>query len=205
MKICGLARPEDVSVAVDAGADALGFVFAPRSRRRLDPAQARALIAGVPPFVTCVGLFQDQESDDVARVLEDVPLGLLQFHGSEAAAYCGGFGLPYIKAVSMTRGDALARAERAYADAAGLLLDSHQPGEPGGTGVTFDWSLIGKASMPLILAGGLAPGNVCEAIRACRPCAVDVSSGVESAPGIKDPAKIRAFIDEVERGNRTNH
>lgn len=191
-------------MAVDAGADALGFVFAPRSRRRLDPARARALVGGVPPFVTCVGLFQDQQADEVAGVLEEVPLGLLQLHGSEGAAYCRGFGLPYIKAVSMTDGDALARAERAYGDAAALLLDSHQPGEAGGTGLTFDWSLIGEARMPIILAGGLAPDNVFEAVRALRPWAVDVSSGVESEPGVKDPAKIRAFIDEVERGNRTS-
>lgn len=203
MKICGLTRPEDIRDAALAGADALGFVFAPRSPRRLEPARAAELLADIPPFVTCVGLFQDQGPDEVAEVLDAVALGMLQFHGSESAEYCRRFGLPYIKAVSMVDNHALDRSERSYGDAAALLLDSHLPGEPGGTGTAFDWSLVSASAMPMILAGGLTPQNVCRAVRALRPWAVDVSSGVESTPGIKEQSKIEAFIKEVQRGDRT--
>lgn len=203
MKICGLTRPGDIAAAVQAGADALGFVFAPRSPRKLEPAQAAALVADIPPFVTCVGLFQDQAPDEVAEVLDAVPLGMLQFHGSEPAEYCRRFGVPYMKAVSMMDNDALKRSERSYDDAAALLLDSHQPGEPGGTGTAFDWSLISASAMSIVVAGGLTPENVCRAVRELRPWAVDVSSGVESEPGIKDRTKIETFIEEVQRGDRT--
>ncbi len=204
IKICGLTRAGDVKAAVLAGADALGFVFAPRSKRKLAVSSAAELASCVPAFVSRVGLFQDQDHEAVARVLDFIPLNLLQFHGSESADYCVQFGMPYIKAVSMTESGALERAEKEHADAAGLILDSHLPGEPGGTGRVFDWSRIGQRNLPVILAGGLSPDNVFEAVSSHRPWGVDVSSGVELRPGIKDPGLIRKFIEEVQRADR-NH
>jgi phosphoribosylanthranilate isomerase len=198
VKICGLTRPEDVDTAVSAGADALGFVFTPRSRRFLETERARELVERVPAFIARVGLFMDQSAADVERVLASVPLGLLQFHGAESPDFCAGFGLPYIKALAM---GAAGEAERAgdYPDAAALLLDSHEPGTAGGTGRTFDWDGIPPLPRPLILAGGLHPGNVRRAVRRVRPWAVDVSSGVETAPGIKNPEKVIEFIKEAKR------
>jgi phosphoribosylanthranilate isomerase len=201
IKICGLTRVDDVVMAVDAGADALGFVFAPRSARRLDAAQAGPLVAKVPAFVDRVGLFQDQDAEEVARVLDQVPLNLLQFHGSEPASFCGQFGLPYIKAVSMGQDNAITKAEAEYADAAGLVLDSHAVGQTGGTGLPFDWSRISECRLPLIIAGGLTPENVFNVVQRHQPWAVDVSSGVESRPGVKEKALIVEFITEVNRGN----
>lgn len=199
VKICGLTRSEDVAIAVAAGADALGFVFAPRSKRVLTSGRAAELVAEVPAFVSRVGLFMDQDDQAVTTVLEQVPLSLLQFHGSEEAAFCRQFGLPYIKAVSMDSEDAVRLAVAEYSDAAGLLLDSHPVGGTGGTGLIFDWSLVPECPMPLVLAGGLTPGNVRQAIQQVRPWAVDVSSGVESAPGIKNEELIRKFMDEAKR------
>jgi phosphoribosylanthranilate isomerase len=199
VKICGLTRIADVGAAVDAGADALGFVFAAGSKRVLSPETAGALCRAVPAFVSRVGLFQDQDAAHVEQVLRRVPLSLLQFHGREDASFCRQFGLPYIKAVAMSSPEDLAVAESAFDDAAGLVLDSHQPGRPGGTGATFDWKLIGECRLPLILAGGLNPGNVARAVRQVRPWAVDVSSGVESAAGIKDANAMRDFIREARR------
>jgi phosphoribosylanthranilate isomerase len=198
VKICGLTRSQDVQAALAAGADALGFVFTPRSRRALQPHAALALVRQVPAFVTRVGLFMDQDEDEVRAILEQVPLNLLQFHGEEEAAYCRGFGMPYIKAVAMGSGRSLERAEQAFADASGLLLDSHRAGQPGGTGQTFDWAEIPALGLPLILAGGLTPANVRQAVRRVRPWAVDVSSGVEDAPGIKNADSMKAFIDEAK-------
>lgn len=198
VKICGLTRVQDVQAAVAAGADALGFVFTPRSRRALDPESALALVRQVPAFVARVGLFMDQDRDEVRHVLERVPLSLLQFHGQEDAAYCRGFGLPYIKALAMGSAPSLLRAGRAFADAAGLLLDSHRTGEAGGTGRTFDWAEIPALDLPLILAGGLTPANVRQAVRQVRPWAVDVSSGVEDAPGVKNVDKMQTFIGEAK-------
>ena len=204
VKICGLTRLEDVAAAAKAGADALGFVFAPRSPRRLDATRARILAAASPAFVSSVGLFQDQDAQAVANILDQVPLSLLQFHGSESADFCSQFGLPYIKAVSMGQDGALEEAEGEFCGAAGLLLDSHAPGEPGGTGATFDWSRIHDCVLPVIIAGGLTPHNVFQAVRDHRPWGVDVSSGVESRPGIKDGGRISTFIEEVTRGDRDN-
>jgi phosphoribosylanthranilate isomerase len=196
-KICGLTRGADVTAAARLGADALGFVFA-ASPRRLRPEQARELVAEVPPGVLRVGLFMDQEAAAVEAVLTVVTLDLLQFHGREAAGYCGRFGLPYLKAVSMSHTNPQAVAER-YPDAAGLLLDSHAPGGAGGTGRVFDWRRRVATSKPLWLAGGLHPGNVGEAVREFRPYAVDVSSGVESSPGVKDQDLMRRFIQIVQQ------
>jgi phosphoribosylanthranilate isomerase len=198
IKICGMTRGRDVSAAVQAGADALGFVFAPRSKRVLDSDRAAELVAAVPAFVSRVGLFMDQDFESVAAILDQVPLNLLQFHGAEDAAFCRQFGLPYIKAVSMVAGDAVTRAAEEFGDAAALLLDSHSSGGVGGTGKVFDWSLVPECALPLVLAGGLTPGNVRRAVEQVRPWAVDVSSGVESAPGIKSEALMQEFIKEAK-------
>jgi phosphoribosylanthranilate isomerase len=198
VKICGITRQEDLQAAVAAGADALGFVFAPRSRRVLDPDAAAALARRVPPFISRVGLFMDQDFEQVRRILDQVPLSLLQFHGGEDAAFCRRFGLPYIKALAMGSAPSLALVARSFDDAAGLLLDSHRSGETGGTGRTFDWAGIPDLDLPLILAGGLTPDNVRQAVRQVRPWAVDVSSGVEDAPGIKNAEKMKIFISEAK-------
>ncbi len=199
VKICGITRSVDIQAAVQAGVDALGFVFAPRSKRLLEPSLAAELVAQVPAFISRVGLFMDQDSAAVASVLGRVPLNLLQFHGSEDAAYCRQFGLPYIKAVSMVSEQAVQQALDEYPDAAALLLDSHAPGGVGGSGAVFDWAMIPAASMPLVLAGGLRPGNVRQAVAQVKPWAVDVSSGVEDTPGIKNEELMREFIKEAKR------
>jgi phosphoribosylanthranilate isomerase len=198
VKICGITRHNDARAAVLAGADALGFVFAPRSKRQLDFKRAAELVARVPAFVSRVGLFMDQDFETVATILDQVPLNLLQFHGSEDGEFCRQFGLPYIKAVSMDSTDAVERAGEQYGDASALLLDSHPAGGTGGTGRVFDWSLVPACALPLVLAGGLEPGNVRRAIQQVRPWAVDVSSGVEIAPGIKSEELMRKFIEEAK-------
>jgi len=200
VKICGLTRSQDVATAVAAGADALGFVFVPASPRCLEAETAQSLCAQVPAFVCRVGLFLNQDAGAVRSVLKQVPLSLLQFHGDEAPAYCRQFGLPYIKAIRVQSANSLAAAEAEFPDAAGILADSHPPGGLGGTGQPLDWSRICAGRLPLILAGGLTPSNVAEAIRLVRPWAVDVSSGVETSPGIKDAIAIRKFIDEASNG-----
>lgn len=196
IKICGLTRVEDVNAAVAAGADAVGFVFA-ASPRHISSATAVRLCTAVPAGVLRVGLFLDQASAAVARVVNSVPLDLLQFHGSESRAECKLFGLPYLKAVAVQDAGSVQAADRAYPDAVGLLLDSHAVGKRGGSAKVFDWSLAGQVSRPLWLAGGLNAQNVGAAMRAVRPFAVDVSSGVEQAPGIKDKTRILEFIAAV--------
>lgn len=198
VKICGLTRPQDVDAAVEAGADAVGFVFTKRSKRYVAPEQAAELAARVPAFVSRVGLFMDADPGFVNLVLQEVPLTLLQFHGLETPAYCKRFGRPYVKALGMAAVDTLQLVER-YTDAAAILLDSHQPGEPGGTGETFSWDRIPALSRPLVLAGGLDPSNVADAVRTVRPWAVDVSSGVETEPGVKCADKMKEFIREAKR------
>lgn len=199
VKICGMTRSVDVQAAIRAGADALGFVFASRSKRVLDKPLAAELVAQVPAFISRVGLFMDQDSSEVVSILKQVPLNLLQFHGNEDADYCRQFGLPYIKAVSMVSDQAVVRAVNDYSDAAALLLDSHAPGGVGGTGAVFNWSLIPAVSLPIVLAGGLTPGNVRQAVKQVKPWAVDVSSGVEDSPGIKNDELMRVFIKEAKR------
>lgn len=197
-KICGITRIEDALVAVEAGADAIGLVFYAQSPRAVSVRQAQAILAALPPFVTTVGLFVDRPRGELEAILEAVPLDLLQFHGDEPPAACEGFARPYIKALRVRPGDDVAaRAER-YGNAAGILLDTYVPGIPGGTGAAFDWSLVPRGlSKPIILAGGLTPENVREAIERVRPYAVDVSGGVEAGKGIKDAQKIRAFVRAV--------
>lgn len=198
IKICGMTRTEDVAEAARLGVDAVGLVFYPRSPRNVGVDQARTLVAALPAFVTVTALFLDPDRDHVQRVLDNVRVELLQFHGGEPAEFCRGFGRPYIKAVPMGgQADVIEYAQR-HSGAAALLLDSHAAGQRGGTGVSFDWGSLPKFDgPPLILAGGLKPGNVATAIRIVRPYGVDVSSGVESAPGIKDAAKMATFVREV--------
>lgn len=200
IKICGLTRPEDALAAAQLGADAVGLVFYERSARWLSLHRACDIVAALPPFVTVVGLFLDAPVAVVEEVLASVALDLLQFHGAERQAYCTQFHRPYIKALPMGAGiDPLAYA-RAYPDAAGFLLDSNQIGQAGGSGRTFDWDLVPRAlERPVVLAGGLHVGNVAEAIAATCPWGVDVSSGVEVMPGIKDPELMRVFVREVAR------
>lgn len=201
IKICGLTRPEDVRAAVEAGADAVGFVFYPPSPRALDAERAAALAALLPPFVTAVGLFVNPESAQVAEVLARVPLQLLQFHGDESEADCARYGRPWIKAARMRPGVDLLEFASCHPRASGILVDAFVDGYGGG-GKTFDWSLIPAGfGRPLVLSGGLDADNVGEAIRRVRPWAVDVSSGVESARGIKDAAKIAAFIAGVRNAD----
>ncbi len=197
-KICGITRIEDALAAVEAGADAIGFVFYAKSPRAVTVQQARAIIAALPPFVTTVGLFVNASRCELREVLDAVPLDLLQFHGDESVADCEGWHRPYIKALRVKAGDDIAAACDAYPSASGVLLDTYVEGVPGGTGEAFDWSLIPQGlSKPLILAGGLTPENVADAVARVRPYAVDVSGGVEASKGIKDHAKIRAFINAV--------
>ncbi|MBA1202175.1 phosphoribosylanthranilate isomerase [Pseudomonas capeferrum] len=199
-KICGITRLEDALVAVEAGADALGFVFYARSPRAVEARQVRDIIAALPPFVTTVGLFVNASRCELNEILEVVPLDLLQFHGDEAPADCEGYHRPWIKALRVRPGDDLEAACRLYAGASGILLDTYVAGVPGGTGEAFDWSLVpARLSKPIILAGGLTAGNVGDAIRQVRPFAVDVSGGVEQAKGIKDPAKVEAFVHAVRQ------
>lgn len=205
-KICGITRVADALTAARAGADAIGLVFYPGSPRCVSSEQARAIAQALPPLVTIVGLFKDQSASEVAAVLAAVPLTLLQFHGSESAEFCRQFGKSYFKAIAMGRAPGQAGTIEeirdncaAFPDAAALLFDSHAPGAVGGSGATFDWKQLPALSRPWLLAGGLTPQNVAAAIRTTRPYGVDVSSGVESAPGIKDAAKLQDFIAEVQR------
>ena len=194
VKICGITRVEDGRAAASAGADAIGLVFAD-SPRRVAPDQARAIVAALPPFIKVVGLFVDAPASTIREILGQVPLDLLQFHGAESPADCRACGRPYIKAIRMAAGLDVVGEARRYEDAVGLLLDTFEPGAAGGTGRTFDWARVPTdLGKPLILAGGLTPENVAAAVRAVRPYAVDVSSGVEQSKGIKDAAKIAAFI-----------
>jgi phosphoribosylanthranilate isomerase len=200
VKICGITRMEDALAAATAGADAVGFVFHARSPRAVTPAAAREMALAMPPFVSRVGLFVDAAPETVAAILDTVPLDLLQFHGDERPADCDTLGRPYLKAVPMAPGTDPVAYMDTYPHAAGFLLDSHGNGRTGGTGETFDWDRIPRDLRHcLVLAGGLNPENVADAVRRVRPWAVDVSTGVEARPGIKDPARMQAFVDEVKR------
>lgn len=194
VKICGITRLPDALAAVHAGAHAIGFVFYRPSPRYVEPAAARAIVRGLPPFVASIGLFVDAESDFIAQVLSAVGLTGLQFHGHEPPEDCERYGLPYLKAVAMTDDVDLDVAQSRYRGAQGLLLDTYQKDRPGGTGRTFPWERVPQdLRLPVILAGGLTPANVAEAIARVRPYAVDVSGGVESAPGIKDEGLMHDF------------
>ena len=200
IKICGITRVEDALAAAQAGADAIGLVFHAASPRAVSVEQARAIAQAMPPFVTVVGLVVDAPQADIRAVLDQVPLDLLQFHGDEPDSFCQRFARPYLKAVRVRPGDDLNALAANWPGASGILLDSYKPGVPGGTGETFDWSMIpSQRSWMLVLAGGLQADNVRQAIDMTAPWAVDVSGGVEAAKGIKDVDKINAFIHEVKR------
>ncbi len=198
VKICGITRVQDGLDAVRFGAHAIGLVFYAPSPRSVTPDQARAIVDALPPFVTAVGLFVNADAEAVRATLAAVPLQLLQFHGDETPQYCAAFGMPYLKAVRVRPGVDLLQYAQQFHGARGLLLDAYVEGVRGGTGATFDWALIPRSlPLPVVLSGGLDADNVEAAVRAVRPWAVDVSSGVESAKGIKDAAKIEAFMNGV--------
>lgn len=202
IKICGLTRPEDVDAAVAAGADAIGFVFYPKSPRYVTPEQAAALMRRLPPFVMAVGLFVNETPARLAASLEQVPLNLLQFHGDESPADCSRWGRPYIRAARVQPGLDLVQYAADFGGARALLLDAFVEGYGGG-GHVFDWRLIPpQLDLPVILSGGLNPDNVGDAVRRVRPVAVDVSSGVEAAKGIKDHQRMADFVAAVRAADQ---
>ena len=202
VKICGITRVEDGQSAVAAGADAIGLVFYPPSPRFVEIEQAVAIARALPPFVTVTALFVNAERDEINRVVEEVKVDLLQFHGNECPDYCDEFSRPYIKAIRVKPETDLLAEQSRYSTARALLLDTYRPGTPGGTGESFDWSLVtSDLADSIILAGGLSADNVEAAVNTVRPYAVDVSGGVEAEKGIKDPEKIRSFMRGVRRAD----
>lgn len=200
IKICGITRVEDALAAAHSGADAIGLVFYEKSPRYVTLKQASRLASSVPPFVTLVGLFVNAGAEAVQKTLQHIPLDVLQFHGEEEPGFCAQFGRPYLKALRVKGGVDLVQCAARYHDAQGLLLDAYVEGIHGGTGISFDWSLIpSDLPLPVVLSGGLNVGNVVEAVRQVRPWAVDVSSSVEVVKGIKDAVKIAAFIMESKK------
>lgn len=198
IKICGITSVDDAQAAVDAGADAVGLVFYPDSPRAVTVEQAVRIVGSVPPFVSIVALVVNEPVAGIQRILDALPINLVQFHGEESPAFCEQFRHPWIKALRVRAGLDITALCDDYRSARGVLLDSWQDGVPGGTGKTFDWRLApGVLPLPVVLAGGLNDGNVGEAIARLRPCAVDVSGGVEQSPGRKDPTKIKQFIAAV--------
>ncbi len=198
IKICGITRPEDGQYAAMLGVDAIGLVFYEASPRNVSIAQAEAIVAALPAFVTTVGLFMDAEAGKVRQVLSALRLDTLQFHGNETPVYCESFGVNYIKSVAMLDNPDVAAYTADFPGASGFLLDAVKTGEAGGSGDQFNWQQVPTQSdKPLILAGGLSPENVANAIRQAPCYGVDVSSGVEASKGIKSQAKIRAFIEQV--------
>lgn len=197
VKICGITRREDALAAVEAGADAIGLVFYSASPRAVDFTVAEAIVAGLPPMVSVVGLFVDADREVVESACSFLPLSLLQFHGDEDPGFCGSFGKPWMKAIRVGPGTDILAAAAPYQGAAAVLLDTFKAGVPGGTGTTFDWDRVPGMDVPVVLAGGLSAANVASAICSARPYGVDVSGGVEDAPGKKCPAKIREFVSAV--------
>lgn len=201
VKICGVTRLVDALAAVALGADAVGFNFWPRSKRYLPPAQACAIVRRLPPFVVAVGVFVDPTRDEVLRAVEASGVGVAQLHGDESPELCLSLPLPVLKAIRVADGRSL--AQLASYDVSGFLLDAPSAGY-GGSGLTFDWSLVAEVAreLPIVLAGGLTPDNVADAVRSVRPWAVDVASGVESAPGVKDHEKLRRFVEQAKEAAR---
>jgi len=200
VKICGITRLEDGAAACAAGADAIGLNFYPASPRAVDMEQAVAIRRALPPFVTVVGLFVNASTATVVEMAERVHLDLLQFHGEETPSQCEAAGLPYMKAIRVSDDTDVREASRRFASAKALILDTHDDKLWGGSGQTFDWDLVpADIELPVVVAGGLTPANVSDAILRLHPYGVDVSGGVEQSPGIKDAAKITSFIEEVDR------
>ena len=200
IKICGITRAEDAKAVVESGADAIGLVFYPPSPRGVTATQAIDIVAAVPAFVTVTALFVNPSVEEVQSVLDSVRIDLIQFHGDEDDDFCRRFKRPYIKALRVRQASDVVASCLRFPGALAILLDSYKPGVPGGTGETFDWTLVPEnPPKPLILAGGLEPGNVAEAISVVKPYAVDISGGVEAAKGIKDHGKIADFVKEVNR------
>jgi phosphoribosylanthranilate isomerase len=200
VKICGITRPEDGAAACAAGADAIGLVFYPPSPRAVDIEQAVTIRRALPPFVTVVGLFVNAAAETVVETAARVHLDLLQYHGEETPSQCEASGLAYMKAIRVNDDTNLSEASRRFASAKALILDTHDDRLWGGSGRSFDWDLVpADIELPVVVAGGLTPANVADAILRLRPYGVDVSGGVEQSPGIKDAAKITRFIEEVDR------
>lgn len=206
IKICGISQPQDAVFAAELGVDAIGLVFYPPSPRHLEISRASKIVAALPPFVSVVGLFVDPTADQVKTVLDSVSIDVVQFHGEETPEEClaiAGENRSFIKAVRMRDGVDLKDKARRYARASALLLDAYFPGVPGGTGESFEWSRIpADIDKPIVLAGGLDPDNVAEAIAEVRPYAVDVSGGVESGKGRKDQGKMRSFVAAVRAADQ---
>ena len=198
VKICGITREQDALAAAESGADALGFVFYEPSPRHITVRRAAEIAQALPPFVSTVALFVNADPDTIAEVVDVVGVDLLQFHGQECPEYCAQHRRPWIRAVRVKPDTDLLAARSEFSHGRGLLLDAYRPGVPGGTGETFDWDRIPPQLAPgIVLAGGLNPDNVGDAVRRVRPYAVDVSGGVEAEKGIKDPVRIKSFIEEV--------
>ena len=194
IKICGITRPEDALAAAETGADAVGLVFYAKSKRAVTAAQAKEIAAVLPPFVSAVALFVNEQSDVIREILHQVPIDVIQFHGDEDDDFCRQFDRPYLKAVRVRSAADIQTACAKFPNARALLFDAYHPTEYGGTGQSFDWTLLrGNIGKPWILAGGLTAGNVAEAVKTSGAAAVDVSGGVESAAGVKDALKIKAF------------
>jgi phosphoribosylanthranilate isomerase len=201
IKICGITEVSDALLATELGAHALGFIFYKKSPRYVTPEQARGIIGQLPPFVATVGVFVDEEAATVQKIAALAGLDWLQLHGRESPEYCRSLGRRVIKGFRVKGEEVFPQISEFKGAAQAFLLDAYKPGTPGGTGESFDWKLARKMKNygPLVLAGGLTSDNVAEAIRIAQPAAVDVASGVEAAPGRKDPAKLRAFIEAVKR------
>jgi len=195
VKFCGFTQEDDVAQAVTLGVDALGFVFYEPSSRYVTPEHAANLTRSVPAFVTRVGLFVNEQAESIKRIFETARLNLIQYHGDETPEFCDTLGLPYIKAFRVQQGMDLRAEMDRYPNASGFLLDAYVKGQPGGTGERFDWGLIPQSDAPIILAGGLTPDNAKDAIEQVAPWALDVSGGIETKPGRKDPDKMARFMN----------
>ncbi len=203
IKICGITRIDDARAAIAVGVDAIGLVFYPRSPRCLDIERARSIVDQLPPLVTVVGVFVNQTIKQVREIADRASLDILQLHGDETPEQCCRYGQPYIKGVRMRDDVDLTATARAFSDCRGLLVDTYKPGIEGGTGETFSWKRIpATMTKPVILAGGLTPANVGEAIKTVRPFAVDVSSGVEKTPGVKEAREIERLVKAVRAADR---
>lgn len=200
VKICGITRPEDALAAARAGADAVGLVFYEKSKRRITVAQAQEIVRVLPPFVSVVALFVHEEAARIHDILAQVPVDVIQFHGDEDDAFCAQFRRPYLKAVRVRHAEDIQTACAQFPNARALLFDAYHPTEYGGTGQQFDWTLLPEQlAKPWVLAGGLTPDNVAEAVRLSGAAAVDVSGGVEREPGIKDADKMAWFVKNAKQ------